>query len=187
MLDPSFAFSRVERKFPSFTHDVRATLECDPLRLLRNWGWTLIVRRPKPLIPLTTAPHRVSANSKNSFPAATVARRLPIRASANKGAMIAIAASDRNSFVVIAFMRFCVASLLCLRCGIASLTKLVFTRPMPCTLNAMNSSVRLVFDLVDESGLSLWVYKNTVRPRGERLKGVDHLTLLLVCLCVARG
>ena len=147
----------------------------------------MTVRRPKPLIPLTTAPHRVSANSKNSFPAATVARRLPIRASANKGAMIAIAASDRTSFVVIAFMRFCVASLLCLRCGIASLTKLVFTRLMPCTLNAMNTSVRLVFDLVEESGLSLWVHKSIARGRRREAQGADHPTFLLVFLRVARG
>jgi hypothetical protein len=44
-----------------------------------------------------------------------VARRLAIRPSANKGAMIAIAASDTNSFVVIAFMRFYVGFLILFR------------------------------------------------------------------------
>lgn len=174
------------RAFASKAHDLRATLECGPLRLPRESGSSLTVRRPKPLIPLTTAPHRVNANSKNSCPAATVARRLPIRASANKGAMIAIAANDADSFVVSAFMRFCFASRLCSRCGIASLTNLVFTTPMPCALKAMNIGVRLILGLVDEPVCRHGFTKRMVTLEREAAQ-VGQLRLLLVYCCVAHG
>ena len=76
---------------------------CDPLRLAREQRSAPTVRRPKPLTPLTTAPHRVSANRKTSLPVAYIARMPLIRANANNGAVIAMIASDTNSFVVIAF------------------------------------------------------------------------------------
>jgi hypothetical protein len=89
---------------------VRATLACGPPRLLRDWDSALTVRRPKPLIPLSTAPHRVSAKSSSSFPPATIALAPISRANANTGAVIRITTSDTNSLGVIAFMRFCVTS-----------------------------------------------------------------------------
>src|SRR2546425_6868074 len=49
---------------------------------------------------------------------------------------------------------------------------------MPCTLNAMNTSVRLVFYLVDESSLSLRVHKSVARVGRERLK---EWTILRFC------
>lgn len=101
---PSFSSKESSRGLLT-SHDVRATLECGPPWRLRDWDSALTVRRPKPLIPLTTAPHRVSAKSRNSFPGVTVliARTSP---SASTGAVIAINASDTNSFLVTAFMRF---------------------------------------------------------------------------------
>lgn len=96
------------RSLLSETHDVRATLDCGPPRLLRDWDSALTVRRPKPLIPLTTAPHRVSDNSMSSFPAATMTRAARTTPNASTGAVIAITASETTSFVVKAFMRsFC--------------------------------------------------------------------------------
>lgn len=88
------------------SHDVRATPDCGPLRLLLTGESVLAVRRPKPLIPLRTAPHRVSASSRNPFPEATNAPAPDTTASANTKAATAITACDTNSFTMNCFMRF---------------------------------------------------------------------------------
>jgi hypothetical protein len=130
---PSSASKERSRALRRKTHDVRATLECGPLRLLRDWGWALAVRRPKPLIPLTTAPHRVSANRKRPLPRATVALAPIATASASTGAVTTMTASDTNSLVVNDFMRFLVVPnpTLLSRCCIASRLTIVITRHVP--------------------------------------------------------
>ncbi len=102
---PSSASKEGSRNLLSRPHELRVKLDCDPPRLLPDWDATLTVRRPKPLIPLTTAPHRVNARSSSSFPATTIIRAAMMMPSASTGAVSAITASETSSFVVNALMR----------------------------------------------------------------------------------
>lgn len=145
---PSSASKESSRRLLRQPHDVRATLDCGPPRLLRDRDSALTVRRPKPLIPLTTAPLRVSANSMSSFPAATITRAATTRPSASTGAVIAITASETTSLVVKAFMRSLCEHLLffatrrCLAMNI-SLNKGRATNCEPTTLSKCRS-LRLI-------------------------------------------
>ena len=88
------------------THELRATLDVALRGSCGSGLLALIVRRLKPFIPLTTAPHRVSTNSRNSLPDATVARTPSTRPNAKTGAVSRITANETNSLVVKAFMSF---------------------------------------------------------------------------------
>src|ERR1041385_1447632 len=145
---------------------MRATLDCGPPRLLRDWESLLTVRRPKPLIPLTTAPLRVSINSKNSLPPVKV-RIAKTTPNANTGAVMRINANETNSFAVIAFMRHSLWRAIS-RASVASRVTFALTTSVP-----LNEAQLFVDLSVSERGrLSPVVYKS--RVTASRWKGHSH-------------
>jgi hypothetical protein len=147
---PSSA-SKESLRLLSKIHHVRATLDCGPPRPLHEWDSALTVRRPKPLIPLTTAPHRVSAISMSSFPAATMTRAARTTARASTGALIAITASETTSFVAKAFMRsFCDNLFFFSRRVVAPRTGVSLTRDVPLTSEPITLKVIAFLEFVDQ-------------------------------------
>jgi hypothetical protein len=150
--------------------------------------WLRVVRRPKPLIPLTTAPHRVSANNSSSWPDATVAlaRTTP---SASIGAVITIPASDTYSFVVNAFMRFCVASIDLFAMQVAPRMNAVVTRDVPSSSQSRKTQQRRAFLRSRRLHLSPcvnkkspWIYKHDRNDQCERRCGAFR-----ICVCKLNG